>query len=97
MSFHIVIVAPSATSAAGKLSAIVGSSQRERPEMELTSELCVKDLATLTLDCLTFFEEAVMPAIKMPMIKITIESSIREKALLVLVFMWGVKCWSKSF
>lgn len=81
MSFHLVIVAPSAASAAGKLSAIVGSSQRERPGIELTSELCVRDFAILSLDSLTLLDAAVMPAIKIPIIKITIESSMSEKAL----------------
>jgi hypothetical protein len=65
-----------------KLSLIVDSSHRLRFLKDGTGELKVSDRADCNFIALINLDDCVTPATKMPIIKITIYNSIKEKALL---------------
>jgi hypothetical protein len=60
----------------------VASNQAVKLRIELTSEDLVRDLAVLSFMALTSLELCEMPAIRIPIINTTIESSIKENAVL---------------
>ncbi len=93
MSFHWLTWLPLLVSASAKLATETASNQPTRPSVAETGEFWVKLRAEDRRNELINFDDCVMPAVIMLMIRMTIESSIKENAVcflfIFILFIFG--------